>query len=131
MIEDFDALDDTILDAFEGMERECMETREVSHPSRYFPSQGNTELYQGVKRDGSPQMTQWNDVSVARTPQKGSGVSTPNKSQQVGSSPVLFTTQPNNLAASPSKRAKSGLRSMLEKKVVRNSQMMEVTDLTS
>ena len=131
LIEDFDALDDTILDAFEGMERECMETREVSHPSRYFPSQGNTELYQGVKRDGSPQMTQWNDVSVARTPQKGSGVSTPNKSQQVGSSPVLFTTQPNNLAASPSKRAKSGLRSMLEKKVVRNSQMMEVTDLTS
>lgn len=131
LIEDFDALDETILDAFEGMERECMETREVSHPSRYFPSQGNAEMQRGsggMKREEPSQI-----IGVTQR----SGWSHP--SQQVGTIPSTLTSTysptipstPQTQTASPSKRIKSGLRSMLGKKVVRSSQAMEITDLAS
>ena len=125
--EDFDGLDEIILDAFEGMERECMETREVSHPSRYFPSQGNVEMAQGnggMKREEPSQIV---DMT------QRSGWSHP--SQQVGTTPSTYTptisSTPQTQSASPSKRIKSGLRSMLGKKVIRSSQTMEITDLAS
>ena len=127
LIEDFDGLDEIILDAFEGMERECMETREVSHPSRYFPSQGNVEMAQGnggMKREEPSQIV---DMT------QRSGWSHP--SQQVGTTPSTYTptisSTPQTQSASPSKRIKSGLRSMLGKKVIRSSQTMEITDLAS
>lgn len=127
LIEDFDGLDEIILDAFEGMERECMETREVSHPSRYFPSQGNVEMAQGIGGMKREEPSQIVDMT------QRSGWSHP--SQQVGTtpsthSPTISSTLQTQ-SASPSKRIKSGLRSMLGKKVIRSSQTMEITDLAS
>ena len=127
LIEDFDGLDEIILDAFEGMERECMETREVSHPSRYFPSQGNVEMAQGIGGMKREELSQIVDMT------QRSGWSHP--SQQVGTTPSTYTptisSTPQTQSASPSKRIKSGLRSMLGKKVIRSSQTMEITDLAS
>ena len=139
LIEDFDGLDEIILDAFEGMERECMETREVSHPSRYFPSQGNVEMAQGnggMKREKPSQIVDMTQRSGWSHPSQQVGTTpstyTPIKSSTFAStySPTISST-PQTQSASPSKRIKSGLRSMLGKKVIRSSQTMEITDLAS
>lgn len=139
LIEDFDGLDEIILDAFEGMERECMETREVSHPSRYFPSQGNVEMAQGnggMKREEPSQIVDMTQRSGWSHPSQHVGTTpstyTPIKSSTFAStySPTISST-PQTQSASPSKRIKSGLRSMLGKKVIRSSQTMEITDLAS
>ena len=139
LIEDFDGLDEIILDAFEGMERECMETREVSHPSRYFPSQGNVEMAQGnggMKREEPSQIVDMTQRSGWSHPSQHIGTTpstyTPIKSSTFAStySPTISST-PQTQSASPSKRIKSGLRSMLGKKVIRSSQTMEITDLAS
>ena len=139
LIEDFDGLDEIILDAFEGMERECMETREVSHPSRYFPSQGNVEMAQGnggMKREEPSQIVDMTQRSGWSHPSQQVGTTpstyTPIKSSTFAStySPTISST-PQTQSASPSKRIKSGLRSMLGKKVIRSSQTMEITDLAS
>ena len=139
LIEDFDGLDEIILDAFEGMERECMETREVSHPSRYFPSQGNVEMAQGnggMKREEPSQIVDMTQRSGWSHPSQHIGTTpstyTPIKSSTFAStySPTISST-PQTQSTSPSKRIKSGLRSMLGKKVIRSSQTMEITDLAS
>ena len=139
LIEDFDGLDEIILDAFEGMERECMETREVSHPSRYFPSQGNVEMAQGnggMKREEPSQIVDMTQRSGWSHPSQQVGTTpstyTPIKSSTFASTytPTISST-PQTQSASPSKRIKSGLRSMLGKKVIRSSQTMEITDLAS